>query len=61
MAEESGLIAPLGWLSLEQACQAAAEWMLRGFDTGVSVNVGIFGTDRGELDCADLPYRIVGG
>ncbi len=39
VAEESGLIAPLGWWILEQSCQAAAEWMAEGFETGVSVNV----------------------
>jgi diguanylate cyclase (GGDEF)-like protein/PAS domain S-box-containing protein len=39
VAEESGLIAPLGWWILEQSCQAAADWMAQGFDTGVSVNV----------------------
>lgn len=39
IAEESGLIAHLGWWILEQACRAAAQWQQRGFNTGVSVNV----------------------
>jgi diguanylate cyclase (GGDEF)-like protein/PAS domain S-box-containing protein len=39
IAEESGLIAHLGWWILEQSCRAATDWMQRGFDTGVSVNV----------------------
>jgi diguanylate cyclase (GGDEF)-like protein/PAS domain S-box-containing protein len=39
IAEESGLIAQLGWWILEQACRAAVEWMQRGFATGISVNV----------------------
>lgn len=39
VAEDSGLIAQLGWWILEQACHTAADWMARGFETGVSVNV----------------------
>ncbi len=39
VAEDSGMIAQLGWWILEQACRTAADWMERGFDTGVSVNV----------------------
>lgn len=39
VAEESGLIAQLGWWVLEQACRSAADWMARGFEAGVSVNV----------------------
>ncbi len=39
VAEDAGLIAQLGWWILEQACHSAADWMARGFETGVSVNV----------------------
>jgi diguanylate cyclase (GGDEF)-like protein/PAS domain S-box-containing protein len=53
VAEESGLIAQLGWWVLEQACRSAADWMARGFDAGVSVNVSArqirLGLDVGDL------------
>jgi EAL domain-containing protein (putative c-di-GMP-specific phosphodiesterase class I) len=39
IAEESGLIAQLGWWILERACRSAVEWMQQGFTTAVSVNV----------------------
>lgn len=39
LAEESGMIAQLGWWTLEKACTTAADWMARGLDVGVSVNV----------------------
>lgn len=39
VAEEAGMIAQLGWWILEHACHSAADWMARGFATGVSVNV----------------------
>jgi EAL domain-containing protein (putative c-di-GMP-specific phosphodiesterase class I) len=39
LAEESGLIGPLGRWVLEEACRQAAIWMAEGHDIGVSVNV----------------------
>ncbi|MCW8919186.1 MAG: EAL domain-containing protein [Gammaproteobacteria bacterium] len=39
LAEESGLIAHLGWWILEQACRAAARWWQGGHEIGVAVNV----------------------
>ncbi len=39
VAEDSGLIAPLGWWVLEEACSQAAIWHKRGYHIGVSVNI----------------------
>jgi diguanylate cyclase (GGDEF)-like protein len=39
LAEESGLIVPLGRWVLEEACRQAAVWATRGLALGVSVNV----------------------
>ena len=39
VAEESGLIVPIGRWVLEEACHQAAAWGARGLQVGVSVNV----------------------
>jgi diguanylate cyclase (GGDEF)-like protein/PAS domain S-box-containing protein len=39
VAEESGLIVPLGEWVLREACTQGAEWRLAGWDVGISVNV----------------------
>ncbi|MHB8531882.1 MAG: bifunctional diguanylate cyclase/phosphodiesterase [Solirubrobacteraceae bacterium] len=39
LAEESGLIVPIGQWVLEQACEQAAAWHAAGREIGVSVNV----------------------
>jgi diguanylate cyclase (GGDEF)-like protein len=39
LAEETGLIVPIGKLVLETACRQAAEWRAQGHDIHVSVNI----------------------
>jgi len=39
LAEDSGLIAPIGRWVLEHACRQAAEWASRGYPANISVNV----------------------
>ena len=39
LAEDSGLIAPIGRWVLENACRQASEWAIRGYPTNISVNV----------------------
>ncbi len=51
VAEESGLIVPIGRWVLAEACRAAASWQRRGLDIGVSVNVSP--RELAEPDLAD--------
>jgi len=39
LAEDSGLIAPIGRWALENACRHAAEWATAGYPTNIAVNV----------------------
>ncbi len=39
LAEDSGLIAPIGRWALENACRQAAEWAAAGHPTNIAVNV----------------------
>ncbi|MDP5142086.1 EAL domain-containing protein [Rheinheimera baltica] len=39
LAEETGLVVPLGKLVLIKACQQAARWLKHGFNLSVSVNI----------------------
>jgi diguanylate cyclase (GGDEF)-like protein/PAS domain S-box-containing protein len=39
VAEESGLIGPLGDFVLEEACRQLVEWKTQGFETAINVNV----------------------
>ena len=40
MAEESGLIVPLGAWIVNEVCRQIAEWKIRGLDSvGVAINV----------------------
>jgi diguanylate cyclase (GGDEF)-like protein/PAS domain S-box-containing protein len=39
LAEESGLIIPIGKVVLEKACKAAADWQKMGFYHNVSINI----------------------
>ncbi|HEY7047924.1 MAG TPA: EAL domain-containing protein [Jatrophihabitantaceae bacterium] len=64
MAEQTGLIAPLGWKMLELCCQAAADPRLTGgWSRWVAVNASGSQLGRGQLaqavrsalDAADLP------
>jgi diguanylate cyclase (GGDEF)-like protein len=62
LAEESGLILPIGHWVLEEACRQASRWRRQGHELGVSVNVsarqldsdGLIGEVRGALEENDL-------
>lgn len=49
VAEQSGLIVPIGRWVLEQACIEAAEWQRQGAKVGVAVNVSAMQVDREGL------------
>jgi diguanylate cyclase (GGDEF)-like protein len=49
LAEESGLIAPIGRWVLEEACRQAAAWSAEGHDIRMSVNVSAFQLGRNGL------------
>jgi diguanylate cyclase (GGDEF)-like protein len=49
LAEESGLIAPIGRWVLEEACRQAAAWSAEGHDMCMSVNVSAFQLGRNGL------------
>ena len=49
VAEETGLIAPVGRFVLEEACQQAATWHAMGFPIAVAVNVSGRQLDRKDL------------
>jgi diguanylate cyclase (GGDEF)-like protein len=49
LAEESGLIVPIGRWVLEQACRQAAAWAGAGRDVGVAVNVSAFQLGREDF------------
>jgi diguanylate cyclase (GGDEF)-like protein len=59
LAEESGLIAPVGRWVLEQACRQAALWAADGLGVGVSVNVSAY--QLGRNDFADDVRRALEG
>lgn len=50
LAEETGLIIPLGQLIFEQACQYLADWQSKGIGIPISVNLA-----AAQIDCADFP------
>jgi diguanylate cyclase (GGDEF)-like protein len=49
IAEETGLIVPIGHWVLREACRQAAEWRERGHRIGMAVNVSGRQLDHGEL------------
>jgi diguanylate cyclase (GGDEF)-like protein len=49
LAEESGLIVPIGRWVLEQACNQAADWARAGRPIGMSVNVSAFQLGREDF------------
>jgi diguanylate cyclase (GGDEF)-like protein len=50
LAEESGLIAPIGEWALHKACQQAAQWQRSGFEgLKISVNVSLSQFNLGDL------------
>ena len=68
IAEETGLIVPLGRWVLEQACRDAAEWQARGEAAAVSVNISprqlaqpdFADMVRGVLEATGLPPEGLG-
>jgi diguanylate cyclase (GGDEF)-like protein len=58
LAEESGLIVPIGRWVLEQACRQGAAWARAGHKLGVSVNVSAF--QLGREDFAEDVRRVLG-
>jgi diguanylate cyclase (GGDEF)-like protein len=46
LAEETGLIAPIGRWVLSEACRRAAAWVADGFSIGISVNVSAYQLGR---------------
>jgi EAL domain-containing protein (putative c-di-GMP-specific phosphodiesterase class I) len=55
LAEDSGLIVPLGGWVLEEACSQAAAWKGEGLRIGVSVNVSAY--QLGRTDFVDVVRR----
>ena len=49
LAEESGLIVPIGRWVLEEACRQAAAWAAEGLQIGISVNVSAYQLGRKEF------------
>jgi len=49
LAEESGLIVPIGRWVLDEACRQAAAWAAEGLGISVSVNVSAYQLGRKEL------------
>jgi diguanylate cyclase (GGDEF)-like protein len=49
LAEETGLIAPMGEFVLRQACWQACEWLRQGLEVRVSVNLSVYQLRQGKL------------
>lgn len=49
LAEETGLIAPMGEFVLRQACWQACEWLRQGVQIRVSVNLSVYQLRQGKL------------
>ena len=58
VAEESGLIVPIGRWVLDEACRQAAAWAERGIPIDVSVNVSAY--QLGRRDFAEDVRRAIG-
>jgi diguanylate cyclase (GGDEF)-like protein len=57
LAEESGLIVPIGRWVLEQASRQAARWMRKGRAVGISVNVSAYQLGKDEF-AADVRHAL---
>ncbi|WP_288377707.1 EAL domain-containing protein [uncultured Pseudomonas sp.] len=49
LAEETGLIAPMGEFVLRQACWQACEWLRQGREIRVSVNLSVYQLRQGKV------------
>lgn len=49
LAEETGLIAPIGEFVLRHACRQAREWLQEGLEVRVSVNLSVYQLRQGKL------------
>ncbi|MDR2318170.1 MAG: EAL domain-containing protein [Pseudomonas sp.] len=49
LAEETGLIAPIGEFVLRHACRQAREWLRQGLEVRVSVNLSVYQLRQGKL------------
>ncbi|WP_369988816.1 putative bifunctional diguanylate cyclase/phosphodiesterase [Pseudomonas xanthosomatis] len=49
LAEETGLIAPMGEFVLRQACWQACQWRRQGLEIRVSVNLSVYQLRQGKL------------
>ncbi|MGE8478685.1 MAG: putative bifunctional diguanylate cyclase/phosphodiesterase [Pseudomonas shirazensis] len=49
LAEETGLIAPMGEFVLRQACRQACQWLREGVQVRVSVNLSVYQLRQGKL------------
>nr|WP_060507737.1 GGDEF and EAL domain-containing protein [Pseudomonas sp. NBRC 111124] len=49
LAEETGLIAPIGEFVLREACKQARAWLLQGLEVRVSVNLSVYQLRQGKL------------
>lgn len=49
LAEETGLIAPMGEFVLRRACWQACQWQRQGLDVRVSVNLSVYQVRQGKI------------
>ena len=59
MAEETGLIIPIGWWVLEQACLQAVQWHAIRPDQLIDMNVNLSGKQFSQPDLVDHVVRIL--